>query len=141
MKIAHQDGNFYTLNFSPGEEIISGISKFAKEKNIKAGHITGLGATSKLTLGFYNLKEMKYKKEVFTEDLEILSLVGNIAIGEDKNTIIHLHGTFGKQNFSTIGGHVMELIISGAGEMHIRAFSGEIRRAHDKKTGLNLIIE
>mgnify|MGYP001589291692 FL=1 len=141
MKIANEDGNFYTLNFSPGEEIVFQIARFAREKGIKAGHITGLGAASRLTIAYYNLDDKKYEKKEFRENVEICSLNGNIAIGKEGELIIHLHGIFSRRDFTTLGGHIVELVISGAGEIHITAFKGEIRRSYDENTGLNLMQE
>lgn len=139
MKIANKHKNFYTLSFIPGEDVITGLVDFANENNIHAGHITGIGATNNLTLGYYDLNKKEYSHKEFREHLEILSLTGNISINEKEENIIHIHGVFGKSDFHVIGGHVFKLVISGAGEIHITTLPGEIKRAKDDNTGLSLM--
>lgn len=140
MKTAHRHENVYTLNFDPGEEVVSGLIRFAKEENIKAGHLTGLGAASKVVLAYYNLKTKKYENKEFIEDVEIVSLIGNIAVKGDGEKVIHVHGVFGRRDFSVFGGHVVSLIVSGAGEVHFTAFPGSVNRVYSEDTGLNLML-
>ncbi|HEY4497067.1 MAG TPA: PPC domain-containing DNA-binding protein [Candidatus Paceibacterota bacterium] len=139
MEVVNRSENFYTLSFQPGEDLISGLTEFARENKISAGHITGLGACGKLHLAYYDLDKKEYIQKVFEERLEILSLVGNISLDPEGKESIHLHGVFGKSDFSTLGGHVMELIISGVGEIHIQILLGAFRRSHDPETGLNFL--
>ena len=139
MKLIKNSDNFYTLSFAPGEEVVSKLAKFAKENGIGAGHVTGLGACGKLRLGYYNLDTKEYEEKVFEERLEILSLVGNVSLSPKGKEFVHVHGVFGRSDFSTIGGHVKELVVSGAGEVHIRAFPEPMRRTRDEQTGLNLL--
>lgn len=139
MKLIHSEGQLYTLNFEKGEEVISGLSNFLKNKNIQAGHISGLGASSDLTLAYYNLESKEYEKQSFKENVEILSLSGNIGVKENDELVIHLHGTFGRRDLSVFGGHIFALTISGAGEIHLTALPGKIPRAYDAETGLTLM--
>lgn len=118
---------------------MAGLSEFAKENGIKAAHITGLGAASKLVIAYYNLETKEYEKKTFEEDVEILSLNGNIGVKEGGDAVVHVHGVFGKRDFSTFGGHIFEMTISGAGEIHINSFGGAICRAFDRETGLTLM--
>lgn len=139
MNVIHTEGNVYTLNFEKGDEVMGGLIAFLKEKGIEAGHISGLGAASKLTIAYYNIESKEYEKKIFEEDVEILSLNGNVGVKEDGETIVHMHGVFGKRDFSTFGGHIFDMMISGAGEIHLVALSGKLRRAYDEETGLTLM--
>jgi len=139
MNHIHSHEGTYTLNFAKGEEVMTGLSAFLKKENIQAGHIAGLGAASKLTIAYYNLETKEYEKKEYTENVEILSLVGNVGVKENNELVVHMHGTFGRRDFSVFGGHVFEIIISGAGEIHLAAFPGTINRAYDEDTGLTLM--
>jgi predicted DNA-binding protein with PD1-like motif len=138
MPITHSENNSYTLNFQRGDEVISKLKEFLNSKNIKAGHISGLGAASRLVIAYYNLNTREYEKKEFAEEVEILSLNGNVGV-KDGEIIVHMHGVFGRRDFTTFGGHIFEIVISGAGEIHLNAFSGEINRKYDDSTGLNLM--
>jgi predicted DNA-binding protein with PD1-like motif len=136
MKIIHKQDNFYTLFFKRGEEVFSGLKTFLEEDNIQAAHISGLGAADELDIAYYNIKTKEYERHEMQEEVEILSLNGNVGIKEDDETVIHLHGVFGRKDLSTFGGHIFKLKISGAGEIHLRVFDGTINRAYDEETGL-----
>lgn len=139
MDAIHQANGIHTLNFRRGDELMTGIKAFAETNGIRAAHLTGLGAAGRLTLAYYNLETKAYEKKEFTEDVEILSLVGNVGVGADGTTIVHVHGTFGRRDFSVFGGHVCELTVSGAGEIHLTDPGGTIDRAFDPETGLTLM--
>lgn len=139
MKVIHSESGTYTLNFARGEEVMAGLASFLKEKNIQAAHLTGLGAASRVTLAYYNLTTKSYEKQTITEDVEILSLTGNVGVKEGGELVVHIHGTFGRKDLSVFGGHLFELEISGAGEIHLTTFSGTINRAYDEQTGLTLM--
>lgn len=139
MQIIHSEGGTYTLNFARGDEVMAGLLDFLKEKNIKAAHLTGLGAASRVTLAYYNLATKSYEKQTVTEDVEILSLIGNAGVKEGGELVVHIHGTLGRKDLSVFGGHIFELQISGAGEIHLTTFSGSINRAYDEVTGLTLM--
>jgi len=139
MQIIHNEGNYYTLSFKKGEEVMSTLKTHLVEHDIKAAHIAGLGAASAFEIAYYNIETKEYERHQIQEDVEILNLNGNVGVAKDGTTIIHLHGTFGRKDLSVIGGHIFSMEISGAGELHLRTFSGEIKRAYDEETGLTLM--
>lgn len=139
MNVIHTDDTFYTLNFQRGDEVMSGLVDFAKEHDITAGHISGLGAASQLKIAYYNIETKEYERKQFTEDVEILSLNGNIGVKDDGTLIVHMHGVFGRRDLSTFGGHIFSMVISGAGEIHLKEFRGDIHRSYDDETGLTLM--
>jgi len=142
MQVIHTDGaGFYTLSFARGDEVMTGLVGFCQENSVKAAHITGLGAAGSVTLAYYNLETKTYEKKTIVEDVEVLSLVGNVGVKEGGELVVHLHGTFGRRDLNMFGGHVVELTISGAGEVHLRAFDGAINRKYDDETGLTLMCQ
>jgi len=84
-----------------------------------------------------NLHDKKFERHEVTEETEILSLIGNVGVLGDE-TIIHIHGVFGRRDLSTFGGHIFTVHVSGACEIHLTVLDGEIKRAYDEETGLNL---
>lgn len=139
MHVIHSEDNFYTLSFKKGEEIMTSLLTYLVAHNITAAHIAGLGAASAIEIAYYNIDTKEYERHTIEEDLEILNLNGNVGVKDDGTTIIHLHGTFGKRDLSVIGGHIFAMHVSGAGELHLRVFTGTIPRAYDAETGLTLM--
>jgi predicted DNA-binding protein with PD1-like motif len=138
MTTAYHKDNTYILNLARGEEFLMELRKFLEQEQINAGYLTGLGAAGVLDIAYYNLAEKKFERHTIQEHVEILSLVGNIALLKDER-IIHAHGTFGRRNLSTFGGHIFSLSVSGACEIHLTKLPGVMSRAHDETTGLNLL--
>lgn len=139
MLLIHEHEGRYTLNIQPGEDIMHELHEFAIAKGITAAHISGLGAAQEIDLAYYNLETKEYERTTITNDVEICSLNGNIGINTTGETIVHLHGVFGRQDLSTLGGHIFECVISGAGEIHLVAMPGTINRAYEDTTGLTLM--
>lgn len=138
MKIITQQNNTYLLRFNKNEEVISELQQFCKRNAIFSGSFQGLGAAGEVVLSYYNLDKKIYEDTTFSEDLEIASMVGNIA-SMNTDLIIHTHGVFGKQNLSAIAGHIKKLIVSATCEITLIIFSEKIKRSYDEETGLNLL--
>lgn len=138
MKLILKDNRRYVLRFDSGEEFIGKFKEFCVKKNIEAGFFTGIGATSEITLGLFDLDTKKYIEKDFKENLEVVGLTGNISKTRD-NTTLHVHGVFGTRSYESIAGHVKKLVVSVTLEIHLIALDGKINRKIDEKTGLNLM--
>lgn len=138
MKLLVQDNNIALLRFDRGEEVIAGLTTYCQEQHITAASFYALGAAGEVVLSFYNLEEKRYEDHTLTEDLEIASMLGNVSKMDD-NYVIHTHGVFGKQDLTTVGGHIKKLLVSATCEVTLTTFSGELKRAFDSETGLNLL--
>lgn len=138
MKILFSHNNNYALRFDKGEEVISLLTEFARENNISFASFTLIGASKEVTLSYYNLETKSYEDKTISEDMEILSVIGNIAIKENA-PFIHAHGVFGRRDLSPIGGHIKSLTISATGEMFLTLYPKAISREYDEETGLFLL--
>lgn len=138
MKVIHKQDRKYLLRFEKGEELVQTLLTFCENNNIKAGWIQGLGAAEEIEISYYNLAEQRYVPRQFQDEFEIVSLTGNIAQLDEK-TILHAHVVLGKKDYTTIGGHLNSLIISGTGEILLTQIDQELTRSLDSGTGLNLL--
>ena len=128
----------YLLRFFCGEEIVGGLTAFARERKIQAAWVQALGALTSAELGYYDLAAHAYLKQRIEEEVEIASLVGNLSRLED-DIIAHLHATLGRRDFSTLGGHLFEGVAGATVEVAVMNFPGvRLERARDEEIGLNL---
>ncbi|MCR4310971.1 MAG: DNA-binding protein [Candidatus Taylorbacteria bacterium] len=140
MNVVLTDGQQHIVRFDKGEEVIAGIKDFCDEYEIKAGSLSGIGATGGVVLSYYKVSEKEYEDKVCEEELEIVSLSGNISrMGSD--VVVHAHGVFSDATMKTYGGHVKKLTVSVTCEVVITTFPGALDRAHDEDTGVNLLVE
>jgi len=139
MKAILQEESKFILRFDRGEEVLTEIAKFMEEKKISACSFTGLGACAGMEMAFYNDHVKEYRKKPFYDELEIINLNGNGALMDGK-PILHAHGIFGKNDFTTIGGHVFSLTVAVTCEIFLTVVKGEIKRALDADSKLNLMV-
>ncbi|MFX0016317.1 MAG: PPC domain-containing DNA-binding protein [Promethearchaeota archaeon] len=124
----------YLLRLFRGEDILESLQKFCKRNKISSGQIHGIGAVSEANIGFFDGEE--YQKMNFSENLELLSLNGNIA----QNQIVHIHGVFGQQDGSCIGGHIFQgCIVSVTCEIQISVYEPGVSRTEDPVSKLMLL--
>ena len=121
-----------------GEELHEQLNVVASERGLSSAWMNGVGGASSVTLGFYNPETREYQWQGFDEPLEIISLQGNLAI-VDGEPFWHIHGTFGRSDYSTISGHVKRCVIGLTGEVSITPIDANLTRTYDDETGLNLI--
>lgn len=126
------------IRFDKGEEVVKELKKFVEEENIKVGWIWMLGSASAVELAYYYLLKKEYANRRFEESLEVIDVQGNIA-RKDGEAALHLHGSFGRTDFSTISGHVNEITAAATVEVFIHKIEGKLVRTHDETTGLNLL--
>lgn len=134
------DGYSWIVRLQKGDQLIENLTTFIKKEEIKGAWISGLGGALSATLGFYDLEKQEYIWQDFNELMEITSLQGNIAWKGDEPAL-HIHGTFTKADFSAIGGHVKELVVSGTCEVLLYKWRGSdgLTRTLDDVTGLTTL--
>ena len=128
----------FLLRLEHGEEAMEKLRDFADEQRVGAGVVRGLGAAESAELAFYNLPEKRYETFSVEEQTEVVGLLGNLARGEDGEPLAHVHVTLSRRDGSTIGGHLMRLIVGATLEIDLEVFSGTLRRKLDPETKLPL---
>jgi len=128
----------YAVIFDTGDEFVSGLTDFAKERRLAASHFTAVGGFSRATLGYFDVKKKEYQKIPVEEQVEVLTLAGDIALHQGQPKV-HAHVVLGKADGSTVGGHVMEAAVRPTLEVILEELPEHLRRVHDPNTGLALI--
>ena len=139
-KQIHEEGGRETfmLVFEPGDEAVSGLTDFAKENDLSAASFTALGAFSDATLGYFDMEKKDYREIPVEEQVEVLSLVGDVALfeGEPKP---HPHVVVGLSDGTTRGGHLLEAHVRPILEVTVTESPDHLRRETDRETGLPLL--
>jgi predicted DNA-binding protein with PD1-like motif len=124
--------------FEPGEEPIAFLTAFCDERRISGGHLSGIGGFSEVTLAYFNLHTKEYEPIPIREQVEVMSLLGNIARFEGKPKL-HLHAIIGKRDGSAHGGHLLNARVQPTLEVFLEESPEELRREKDAATGLPLL--
>jgi predicted DNA-binding protein with PD1-like motif len=130
-------GNKYFVRIDKGEEVVASLQQFCNNNGVKLGSVIGLGAADRATIGLFNTITKEYHNKELVGEYEITNLTGNITT-KDGEIYLHLHITLGDEDYNAHGGHLNECWISGTCELVIDAAEGEIGRAFDEYSGLNI---
>lgn len=137
MRYIKVDGKI-VLRLQRGEEIIASLTELCKKEKIGLASISGIGACDRAVIGLYKMDEQRYVKTLIEEDMELVSLNGNVTLSADGEVYIHCHAAFGAEGGKLFGGHLNEAVISGTAEIFIDVIGGAVKRTVDAETGLNV---
>ncbi len=128
----------FAIIFNTGDEVVTGLKAFAEEKGLTASHFTAIGAFKNVVLGYFDWDKKDYTKILIHEQVEVLSLVGDVTLDEGKPNI-HAHVVLGKQDGSTCGGHLIEARVRPTLEVMLTESPDHLIRRFDRESGLALI--
>ena len=137
-KLLQESPKNFALVFDKGDEVMAGLSDFAKRQRFSGSHFTAIGALSDVTLGYFDRARKDYKRIPLAEQVEVLALVGDISLdqGEPK---VHAHIVVGKADGTAHGGHLLEARVWPKLEVILAESPAHLRRETDEETGLALI--
>ena len=128
----------FLVVFDKGDDFLGTLRAFATSQAIRGGFITALGAFSAATVAYWNPATKEYERIEVAEQVEVLSLVGDIGV-DGAETKIHAHATLGRRYGATIGGHVLAATVFPTLEMNLVDYGAAVVRGTDNDTGLSLI--
>ncbi|WP_328877656.1 PPC domain-containing DNA-binding protein [Streptomyces sp. NBC_00299] len=128
----------YVMVLAPGEDALAEITGFAREQGLGASQVTAVGAFSRAVVGWFDRAAKDYRRIGVDEQCEVLSLLGDIAVGEDGPTA-HLHAVLGLSDGTTRGGHLLEGRVWPTLEVIVRDSPAALAKIHRPELGLALI--
>ncbi|PKN28938.1 MAG: hypothetical protein CVU64_10695 [Deltaproteobacteria bacterium HGW-Deltaproteobacteria-21] len=138
-KVIHENGEkTHVLVFDTGEEVMGNLRAFAKREGLKSGRFTAIGAFQRAVLGYFEVERKTFRKIPIDEQVEVLSLVGDVALKGDEPEI-HAHVVVGKADGSAHGGHILEAYVRPTLEVVLVESPEYLCRRVDEETGLALI--
>jgi predicted DNA-binding protein with PD1-like motif len=99
----------YAVIFSKGDEVVSGLTEFAKEYNVKSAHYQAIGEALHIEVGCFDYQRKEFLV-IPIDSAEVTSFIGNIA-WYNKKPVIHTHITASLKDSSVKGGHLLKLIV------------------------------
>ncbi len=128
----------WALVFDKGDEPVGELERFAREQGVTAASFTGIGAFEEVVLGYFDRERKEYEEIPVREQVEVLSLAGDIALAEGEPKV-HAHVVVGKRDGTAHGGHLLRANVWPTLEVVLASSPAELRKSHDPETGLALI--
>ena len=128
----------YVVVCDPGDEAVSALAQFARAEDLEAAQITGVGAFEHATVGWFDRAAREYRRIPVDEQCEVLSLVGDVAEGQD-GPIVHVHVVLGLSDGTTRGGHLLEGRVFPTLEVIVTETPARLRKVMRPDIGIALI--
>jgi uncharacterized protein len=128
----------YVVVCDPGDEAVAALNQFAQSERLEAAQITAVGAFERATVGWFDRVARQYRRIPVDEQCELLSLIGDVAMGED-GPIVHMHATLGLSDGTTRGGHLLEGRVFPTLEAVVTETPAQLRKIMRPDIGIALI--
>jgi predicted DNA-binding protein with PD1-like motif len=128
----------FALVFDKGDEVVNELTAFATAERLGAAHFTAIGAFSEVTLGYFDRGRKDYKRMAVSEQVEVLSLIGDVALDKGAPKV-HAHVVVGLSDGQTRGGHLLSARVWPTLEVILVESPAYLRKRHDPDSGLALI--
>ncbi len=123
---AKRSKNQLVVRLEPGEELFPSLLEAVKSNSVSQGIvISGIGHLAQVRLGYF-IGEGKYAEKDFPEGGELLNLSGNLSEKEGQ-PFFHLHATFGNEDYTVFGGHLVSAMVDVTCEVLILAVDADVR--------------
>src|SRR4051794_28177650 len=101
----HEGLRTFVVVFRDGDEPMKLLHRFAAEHRLGASHFTAIGAFASAVVGYFNSTAKRYDHIAIDEQVEVLSMVGDVTIDSDTPKV-HAHVVLGKVDGTAHGGHL-----------------------------------
>jgi predicted DNA-binding protein with PD1-like motif len=139
-KLLHEaSGQRTFVVLETGEEVAASLQKFATRQNVHAASFTAIGALSDAVLLYFDWQKKEYQEIPIREQVEVASLIGDIADDPEGTPALHIHIVVGTRNGSAKAGHLGEGHVRPTLEVVVTESPTHLRKVKDTETGLALI--
>ena len=127
----------FLVGLPKGDDLIGAITRVFRDRSVRKGAFSVIGAVSCATLGYYGVSH-RYSNRQFQGMYEIVSCTGNVSEKEGE-VFVHAHIVLSGEDYRCFGGHLMPGTEIFAAEMFGTAVPGSsLVRKLDEATGLTL---
>jgi predicted DNA-binding protein with PD1-like motif len=129
----------FALVLDSGDEAVECLQSFVAAQGIFAAQITAVGAFSNVVLKYFDWATKKYLDNRLDEQVEVASLIGDVAAAPTGEPVIHIHVVVGKRNATAMAGHLGEAHVRPTLEVILTESPVHLKKVQDPITGLALI--
>lgn len=129
----------FAVVLQTGEEAMGCLQTFVEKERISAAQLTGIGALSDARLNYFDWEKKEYEPIPVAEQVEVASLVGDVALSPEGKPALHVHVVLGRRNGSALAGHLAQAHVRPTLEVIVTEPPAHLLKAHDPESGLALI--
>ena len=140
-KLIHEaDGQkTFAIILDAGDEALACLKAFARDNRLTAASFKAIGAFERAELSFFDWATKTYEPIPVTEQVEVASLTGDIAVEPDGEPGVHVHAVLGRRDGSAVAGHLNKGVVRPTLEIILTEQPSYLKKRRDQETGLMLI--
>jgi predicted DNA-binding protein with PD1-like motif len=140
-KLLHEENGkrTFAVILQKGDEAMRCLQDFALKERLGGAQITAIGALSSAKLAYFDWESKRYQPIPVNEQVEVASLVGDIAVGPDGKPSVHAHAVLGRRDGTAMAGHLQEGHVRPTLEIIITESPVHLCKVKDAESGLALI--
>lgn len=140
-KLLNQQGGqrTFAIILRTGDEAIACLKAFVEKEGIAAAQITAIGALTGAKLNYFDWDKKAYQPIPVTDQVEVASLSGDVALSPEGKPTLHIHAVLGRRDGSALAGHLTEAHVRPTLEIILTEPPAHLRKVHDPESGLALI--
>lgn len=129
----------FAIVLETDEEVLDVLQSFVERHAITAAQFTAIGALRDVELMYFDWQEKDYLHIPVREQVEVASLIGDVAEGTSGGPTLHCHIVIGKSDGTAMAGHLGEAHVRPTLEVILTESPVHLRKIKDPQTGLALI--
>jgi uncharacterized protein len=129
----------FVVVLDTGDEVMSCLQSFIQAERIRAAQMTAIGAFKSLVLKYFDWESKRYLSNEVDEQVEVASLIGDVAIGPSGDPVVHVHLVVGRRDGTALAGHLGSAIVRPTLEVVVTESPAHLQKVRDPVTGLALI--
>jgi predicted DNA-binding protein with PD1-like motif len=140
-KLLHEENGkrTFAVILQKGDEAMRCLQDFALKERLGGAQITAIGALSSAKLAYFDWESKRYQPIPVNEQVEVASLVGDVAVGPDGKPSVHAHAVLGRRDGTAMAGHLQEGHVRPTLEIIITESPVHLCKVKDAESGLALI--
>ena len=135
----HGPQRTFAVVLETGDEVMACLKDFIAREDIHAAQITAIGALSNVVLNYFDWERKAYQNIPVAEQVEVASLIGDVAEAPDGKPALHVHIVVGRRDGSAMAGHLGEAHVRPTLEVILTESPAHLCKKMDPESGLALI--
>ena len=128
----------YAIVLAKDDEVMSGLTDFAKQNKVTSASFTAIGAFSRATVAWFDDSRKEFKLVSIEQQVELVSMIGDIALSGDQPAV-HTHVSVASSDGAVRGGHLINAFVFPTLELFMTVYPTPLHKQLDEATGLKLI--
>ena len=129
----------FAVVLETGDEVMASLQSFVRQRRIAAAQITAIGAFKSVVLKYFDWDSKKYMSNKVDEQVEVASLIGDVAVAPSGEPALHIHLVVGRRDGTALAGHLGSAMVRPTLEVVITESPAHLQKVEDPATGLALI--